>query len=66
MKIRLNGDDYVTRAATTVAELLLELDIHPLRVAVELNMLIVKKADYGVTALKEGDSVEVVNFVGGG
>ncbi|MBF0458559.1 MAG: sulfur carrier protein ThiS [Nitrospirae bacterium] len=66
MKIRLNGDDYITKAASTVSELLVELNINPMRVAVELNMVIVKKAEYGSAALKDGDNVEVVNFVGGG
>ncbi|WP_420264598.1 sulfur carrier protein ThiS [Candidatus Magnetominusculus dajiuhuensis] len=66
MKIRLNGNDYITKAASTVSDLLIELDINPLRVAVELNMAIVKKAQYDSAALKDGDNVEVVNFVGGG
>ncbi|KWT82993.1 sulfur carrier protein ThiS [Candidatus Magnetominusculus xianensis] len=66
MKIRLNGDDYDTKAASTISELLTALDINPMRVAVELNMLIVKKAQYDTTPIKDGDSVEIVNFVGGG
>ena len=36
------------------------------RVAVELNMEIVPKARYNETILKDGDSVEIVGFVGGG
>ncbi len=36
------------------------------RVAVELNMEIVPKARYIETILKDGDSVEIVGFVGGG
>ncbi|MBR1664144.1 MAG: sulfur carrier protein ThiS [Ruminococcus sp.] len=36
------------------------------RVAVELNMEIVPKARYDETILKDGDSVEIVGFVGGG
>ena len=38
----------------------------PLRVAVERNGDIVPKAQYGETVLADGDSVEVVSFVGGG
>ena len=34
--------------------------------AVELNGRIVKKADYAVTTLCDGDIVEIVSFVGGG
>ncbi|MDD6794815.1 MAG: sulfur carrier protein ThiS [Clostridiaceae bacterium] len=36
------------------------------RVAVELNGKIVSKSLYGQTMLAEGDSLEVVSFVGGG
>jgi sulfur carrier protein len=35
-------------------------------VAVELNMDILEKGEYATTTLKEGDSVEIVHFVGGG
>ncbi len=66
MKIRLNGKEYDTKGAKTVKELLEELDIHPQRVAVEVNLKIIKKSDYECTFLNEGDSVEVVSFVGGG
>ena len=38
----------------------------PGRVAVEVNLIIVKKADYDKYALREGDLIEIVNFVGGG
>ena len=36
------------------------------RVAVEHNLVVLKRAAYDSTLLKEGDEVEVVNFVGGG
>ena len=36
------------------------------RVAVEVNGEIVPKRSFGETAMKDGDSVEVVGFVGGG
>ncbi len=66
MKIRLNGEEYTTSGAESIEELLSELGIEPGRVAVEVNLAIVRKADYGRFTLKEGDVVEVVNFVGGG
>jgi sulfur carrier protein len=43
-----------------------ELGINPDQVAVEVNLSIIKKADYSAYTLKEGDAVEVINFVGGG
>ena len=36
------------------------------RIAVELNGEIVLKAQYESTRLQDGDTVEIVNFVGGG
>ncbi len=66
MKLTLNGDPFDTSKADTVQDLLDELGIEAVRVAVEVNLTIVKKADYAAFKLKEGDNVEVVNFVGGG
>jgi len=65
MKIRLNGDDYDTEAAT-LRQLLDELHVTVERVAVELNMSIVRRADLADTAIKENDAVEIIQFVGGG
>lgn len=65
MKVRLNGQEYETDAKTVMA-LLKELNIHPERVAVELNLKIIRKRDYGNTEINDGDTIEVVSFVGGG
>ena len=43
-----------------------ENGINPQRIAVELNGEILPKSKYGDTVLKDGDIVEIVNFVGGG
>ena len=40
--------------------------INPQRIAVELNGEILPKSQYSDTVLKDGDIVEIVNFVGGG
>jgi thiamine biosynthesis protein ThiS len=66
MKLTVNGDIIETAVACTVGGLLAELGIDPGRVAVEVNLTIVKKADYSSFALNDGDKVEIVNFVGGG
>jgi len=50
----------------TVQDYLSSLGIDPRRVAVELNLDILPKAQYQTTLLKEGDSLEIVHFVGGG
>ena len=66
MQIMLNGEPYEGPEAITVAGLLEQLEITGDRVAVELNLDILPKDEYATTALKEGDRVEVVHFVGGG
>ena len=50
----------------TVAEYLALSDYNARRVAVERNGEIVPRAQYEDTILKDGDTLEVVSFVGGG
>jgi thiamine biosynthesis protein ThiS len=66
MKLTLNGTVSEIQNGTTIAELLSSLQIEPVQVAVEVNLQIVKKPDFKQRVLQEGDSVEIVNFVGGG
>jgi len=63
--IQLNGEER-TVASATVEELLKELQLYGKKVAVELNRRIVHRESYQLTPLIAGDSVEIVNFVGGG
>ena len=66
MQIVLNGDKKEIPDGLTVEGLLRHLEIAPARVAVEINEEIVRKAAYPSTAVKGGDRVEVVQFMGGG
>ena len=66
MTIILNGEKKGVPDGITVFGLLEHLNIQHQRVAVERNEEIVKKASYAETALKEGDALEVVSFMGGG
>ena len=66
MRITLNGDPFTIADALTIHDLLAELGIDPRRVAVERNFVVIKRDQYGRTALGEGDQIEIVNFVGGG
>ena len=56
----------VTKSVASVAEYLATTNYDPKRIAVERNGDIVPKSQYGETVLQDGDSVEVVSFVGGG
>ncbi len=64
--ITLNGDRYDIPAPLTVTALLESLAIDARRVAVEHNLVIVKRGAFDQTIVREGDAVEIVNFVGGG
>ena len=66
MTIKLNGDAHEIHGPLSVSELLEQLAIDARRVAVELNLTVVKKAAYDASIVKDGDEVEIVNFVGGG
>lgn len=66
MTIRLNGDPYELTAPLTVSALLSALDIDARRVAVELNLVVLKRAAFATTVIQAGDTMEIVNFVGGG
>ena len=66
MRLIINGEDLEVSKAETLQELMGELRIKPERVAVEVNLAIIKKSDYGSCRLKDRDRIEIVNFVGGG
>ena len=63
--VKVNGEELAV-AGLSVSELLERLGYAGGRVAVELNGDIVRRDDYGATALHDGDVVEVGRFVGGG
>jgi len=65
MEITVNGN-ISTINKMSVIDYLRTLDIDPKRVAVELNLEILPKADYESTLLNDGDRIEIVQFVGGG
>ena len=50
----------------TLSEYLATTDYDPKRIAVERNGDIVFKSQYVETVLTDGDSLEIVSFVGGG
>lgn len=64
--IRVNGEERLTLAGQTLFGLFAELGLDPLRIAVELNREIVRRPSWPDTQLKQGDSLEIVEFVGGG
>lgn len=63
--VKINGEEKNV-AGMTVTEYLATTNYNPKRIAVERNGDIVSKLQYDNTVLQDGDSVEVVSFVGGG
>ena len=66
VNITLNGDPLDVPGPVSVTALLESLAIDARRVAVEHNLVILKRAAFDATIVHEGDNVEIVNFVGGG
>ncbi len=63
--VKINGKERNV-AGKTLAEYLATTSYDPKRIAVERNGEIVPKAQYSETILTDGDSIEIVSFVGGG
>ena len=66
IQVRLNGKDRRVEKGHTVHTLLETLEIHPAMVVVELNREILGRDNYGDFGVREGDTIELVHFVGGG
>ena len=65
MKLRVNGE-IEDIGNSNLSQAIEDMGLDPSRVAVELNGKIVPRADFKSTVLKDGDSLEIVHFVGGG
>ena len=67
LEIRVNGQD-VSATAATIAELLAEqaIEMGQRGIAVALNGSVVPRSAWGETALRPGDSVEIVRAMQGG
>ena len=64
--VRINGEHRRVPGGTTIAEMVNQLGLDPLRVAVERNLEIVPRGSLGETCVEDGDDYEIVHFVGGG
>lgn len=66
MHLIINGTPHDDIKAGSVEDLLHELGLDPRAVVVELNREIVRRPALAATAVAEGDTLEIVHFVGGG
>lgn len=66
MVLTINGEKREIDGVSTVSELLEHFQIGHKIVVVELNREIIEKSQHEETTLNDGDSVEIIHFVGGG
>jgi sulfur carrier protein len=64
--ITLNGERFELEEPLSVDALLTRLEIDARRVAVEHNLSILRRHRFPEVIVRDGDRVEIVNFVGGG
>ncbi len=65
MKLQVNGKEKESSAAT-LGQLIDELELPIESLVVEHNAKIVKQQEWDRTPLRESDTIELLNFVGGG
>ena len=66
LSVRVNGEHRRVMGPMTISELLREIGLDPLRVAVERNLAVVPRSLLPETAVEDGDDYEIVHIVGGG
>jgi thiamine biosynthesis protein ThiS len=66
MNICVNGETLAVENPLTVRQLIVHLGLDKGPVAVERNMDVVPRKDHEATFLADGDTIEIVHFVGGG
>ena len=66
LSIRVNGEPRRVPGGASVAEMLNQLGLDPLRVAVERNLEVIPRSTLSSVCVEDGDDYEIVHFVGGG
>ncbi len=66
LAIRVNGEPRRVPGGVSIAQMLGELGLDPVRVAVERNLEVVPRSTLADVPVDDGDEYEIVHFVGGG
>jgi sulfur carrier protein len=66
MKIKVNGEEREVAKATTLQQLIHSLGLESKVMAAAVNMEIVKQDAWDKAVLNDGDTIELLDFVGGG
>ena len=65
MEVKLNGNTHSVTPASTVNDLIIELELEG-KFAVEINNAIIPRSEHAATEIRPGDTIEVVQAIGGG
>jgi thiamine biosynthesis protein ThiS len=66
IRVTVNGEEREVPRGQTVAGFLESLGLHPGLVVVERNREILDRGRYAAVEVSDGDTLELVHFVGGG
>ena len=66
LSVRINGEHRRVPGGTSIAEMVNQLGLDPLRVAVERTLEVVARGTLDQVCVEDGDDYEIVHFVGGG
>ena len=66
ISVMLNGELRSIAAGSSIVGMLEAIGVDPRKVAVEHNLEVVPRSTLGDVRVKDGDSFEIVHFVGGG
>ncbi len=66
MELTVNGETRQLAPPLSVAQLVAELGMAERRIALELNGEILPRSEFGQTLLAGGDTLEIVQAIGGG
>jgi thiamine biosynthesis protein ThiS len=66
MNIAINGENHTLTEAISLKQLISDLGFENKRLAIEVNQAIVPRGEYADFQLKDGDTVEIVQAIGGG
>ncbi len=66
MKVFINGEVKNTPEGLNLDELLRHFSMPSQRIAIEMNMSVVRRKDWEKMKVNETDKIEIIHFVGGG
>jgi len=64
--VKINGQNKEIEETTTIFDFLKMNDVVPIEVTLEYNLKVISSEDIKKIVLKNGDTLEVLRFVGGG